>query len=914
MKTATAECFATIQKRSRQFKAKLVFDDFELTKAEDLKFTHTSSTSAGLTFGTCAIGAGSFSIKKDEHDLDGKEFTAYIGVLVGTDFEWINMGHYTITSVNVEGIVKSITFEDCISNLDVAYKQEHTYPMSARTMLSNISDICGIEFDVSAIPESLQVTQDLYGTSCRSIVKLIAQLVGTFTVADTLTNKITFKWYTENGISVSTEKGNLYLIDEPTFDKDFTLDIISNYTGTETITAGDENSTNVVSIANPMITQDVINSLYEQYKGFSYTGAEVEFKLGNPLIDVWDIITVEYKGKSARIPCMSVEHTFNGGFTTKIKSFVRNENTAFEGELTQTMNEVKTQITIVDGKVESKVSKDDVISSINQSPEEIKIQAERITLAGETTFEQVAEAVDTVNSWRGTTDTTTINGAVIETGSITAVQINVDNLFAGDINLSGQLVAKTKIRLPPTKKDYERLYNHYMDIEYIPEEELGAFDINGDGQITITDVEMLEEWYKNPTLYNGSQDETEVQIYIAPQDNKLGAIYAQGTNAWGSFLTLSIASSSGFFKSNYGSIDALESDTIQAGEISTTGKGHIGGALTVDGNIFLYTGAVESNGTSAMYGVNTEKLTVCGDRNADPYTMPSLEIYFSGSGLDTDNPNDVIDLVPLVRGLKSNIQEQLNDKLSISAENTISNAIEVTNNEEDTTAFNETGVRVKRTVTGASMLFGIGGGGERRGIYDDTLDKWVFLVNGSSGEVYVYGQAESLTVPKYTGSSTTLSCKVLYDGGGIFCNGRTTADSENSVSLADSNHVYKRLTLYFEAPYGLHCVDFPLDNVNEPVATWGERAGGVEFPAADNTNGATKGISYRYQWRVVQTTEGWTLQMTESGWFNRFNGMSYTADAWANNSTSAVKGTDYPTYNPRHNEGYNIYKVVGWTV
>lgn len=50
----------------------------------------------------------------------------------------------------------------------------------------------------------------------------------------------------------------------------------------------------------------------------------------------------------------------------------------------------------------------------------------------------------------------------------------------------------------------------------------------------------------------------------------------------------------------------------------------------------------------------------------------------------------------------------------------------------------DTGIKLERTDTGHGIYFGIGGGGENRGIYDYTLDKWIYHVD-ANGKVYANG-------------------------------------------------------------------------------------------------------------------------------------------------------------------------------
>lgn len=1091
MKTVTSDCLTALKKRSRQFKAKLDFTDFVLEKVESLSFTHQSSTSAGLTLGTCAIGSGKFSVKKDTHSFDGKQFTAYIGVTVGTSTEWINMGKYTVKNVDETGIEKTVTFEDDISKLDIAFDQQLTYPVLATTMLSSIATLCGVQFDTTAIPSTLQVTQDLTKVSCRNIVKLIAQLVGKFVVIDTTTNKIAFKWYTDSGLKISQDNGNLYMINEPTFDRDFTLGMIVNNTGTETLTSGEENATDVISIQNPMLNQTALDGIYDQIGGFEYTGTTVEFKLGMPVFDPWDIVQVEYKGKSARIPLMSVENVFDGGFASNIKSFVRNENTAFEGQLTKIMDEFKTQITVVDGKVESKVSKNDIISSINQSPEEIKISADRITLEGGVTFadldqdtqDKIQGTKDTVDSWSSSNDTTMIDGGKIFAKSITSDQIDVSQLFAEDINISGKFTATSQQFFSPTEQEWTTLSMHLRDdfSFTIPEDKLYLYDFNGDGEITQADLDICSSLVYgslNILDYIPNLPPSTLSVTIDPRSkNKIVA--AEYTNAWGTTVTTGLTDrgykiySRNIYRPDYadehiymGYLDIIDSTLfISRAWLTRPIIYH----PTIDGHVWLRN----------------------GDPAADEYTMPSFIITFEGTATKEDDPAKIeIDLVPLVRGLKSNIQEQLDSlsnrllnnsdelveyqfevdgdkdtyypvvinmgsesqttpKLIIFSKKLGSKTADYPNNHSSGTSalylsyetvpvswdgnggytrtlykFENWATLVATTKLNTAnkkqlVTYLRGGGTSYRvripvsygfgGVfYEQTnvsdSDTYPFIVepmseiqNGGeivnsqgSSSVQFYGtaltakklttnNAGSVTNPVYfkdgvpvattytlgasvpanakftdtvytlpnatsttlggvktgsniTNNSGTISLTkanvtsalgytpardgtVLYNSTGIYCNGKNTPDSENSVDLADSSHSYKRLTLYIQCPYGVTCQDFPLDKPQQTENTsWGNRQGGVIFPTGDSNLYATKGYDYKILWRVIETTTGWTVQVTDSGWINnRIDTVNVNPDWQANNTVVRI-GTNYYSWNQRHDSNYNIYKIVGWTV
>lgn len=121
-------------------------------------------------------------------------------------------------------------------------------------------------------------------------------------------------------------------------------------------------------------------------------------------------------------------------------------------------------ISKVDKKLEAKVNVDSVISAINASAETVAIEGKKVNLKGAVTFESFDSATQTkVNIAKSTADTakatadnasktakaisdniytantTTIDGAKITTGSIKAEQIDVNTIFAEDVEATGTI-------------------------------------------------------------------------------------------------------------------------------------------------------------------------------------------------------------------------------------------------------------------------------------------------------------------------------------------------------------------------------------------------------------------------------------------------------------------------------------------
>lgn len=117
--------------------------------------------------------------------------------------------------------------------------------------------------------------------------------------------------------------------------------------------------------------------------------------------------------------------------------------------ITKTREELSSSITQTAESIEHKVSKSDyngqeIISLINQTAEKYKILAKYIDLIGAVSFSsldnRLQNIIDITENWTDSDDVTLINGGMIKTKSIKSQQIDVDNLFAQEIEATGKIV------------------------------------------------------------------------------------------------------------------------------------------------------------------------------------------------------------------------------------------------------------------------------------------------------------------------------------------------------------------------------------------------------------------------------------------------------------------------------------------
>lgn len=520
MKTATDKFKAAIHKRNRAFKFKLDFGDFTISSLDSFKTESISCGSAGLTFGTVAIGNGTLKGRKLGHTVNGKSFSAYIGLDIDGVTEYVKIGKYTVYNEETKGIETEAEFQDDMSKLDVDFAPTLTYPADVAAVLSYIETTCGVVFDKSNIPSALKVNKNLTGYSCRDVVGFIAQLVGCFACVDNAADKIAFKWYTDTGYTIDSDN-YLYMIKEPVKGDAFELSLISCDADGEALSQG--TGTGVVHIVNPIMTDSILQTVYTTRAGFSYNEGNIQFVLGNPLLDIWDIVTATYNGVTTKIPCMNIKTTFNGGFQGDISAYVRNKNSAFEGKMTKELGKLKTEITVIEGSVSSKVSKGEVISEINQSPEAVTIKASKINLKGAVTADSIVANAITSDK--------------IKSGAVTAEKIDVKDLFAKNLTMKGTFTAEGSVYINPGKEECDYIEQIILGAITPTAEEIALYDFDGNGKITITDFLQCESMAMGTMnmadITTGfAKKLSPVTVTITPSD-VYKTIRIQATNMWG---------------------------------------------------------------------------------------------------------------------------------------------------------------------------------------------------------------------------------------------------------------------------------------------------------------------------------------------------------------------------------------------
>lgn len=220
-------------------------------------------------------------------------------------------------------------------------------------------------------------------------------------------------------------------------------------------------------------TQEIANNIFNQLEGLIYY--ENDFTTtGVCYYDFLDLFTVEARGESYPCLLLNNEITISQGieehiFTEKLEELKTNTNQYTTSVLSNKQASFK--IDEQNGKIESKVEKNGVISAINQSAEEVQIQANKIKLEGYTTIND--------------------GFSIDENGNMIANNGTFNGLInAGKIAVSGYTEANPYISVGENFEDPTKPYG-----VYIWDNGISAIDYRGDGNITLIRTEQIGGGY-----------------------------------------------------------------------------------------------------------------------------------------------------------------------------------------------------------------------------------------------------------------------------------------------------------------------------------------------------------------------------------------------------------------------------------
>lgn len=428
---------------TRTAHAKIVVDGVEYDGKNYIKKYPSFSWAAGFigTFPSKSCGLELYTI--EGVDLTGKEIAVYRGLEIDGETEWIPMGLFTATADGVKtsstGDGVTYTGYDRATRFDVEYTPlELAYPTTISVFAQELAFRRGLGFDNTPFP-CCDILLDgepniPAGTTEREIIRQIAELGGCNA------------WISRDGelcIAQPRETG-----EKITKRKYMSLSSKEqHFGGVNTVVLGKEDYDDdiICQDAEAVARDGVIewrleNNMFAEVDreafaeyiaesyifGMAYVPFEVSGCVDDWLFDIGDVVEVQDKNGDY-FSTVVLSYTTSDRIKSTISASVPNEmltNYEIAGSTKTQLRYALLQVDHINNEIRSVVRDNEIISKINQSAEEIAIDASRISLRGVITAEDL-----------GKTGTTVIDGARIDTSTLNVGGWNISDagLHYGDV-------------------------------------------------------------------------------------------------------------------------------------------------------------------------------------------------------------------------------------------------------------------------------------------------------------------------------------------------------------------------------------------------------------------------------------------------------------------------------------------------
>ena len=325
-------------------------------------------------------------------------------VYFGTNGEYIPCNIFNLTKIEKNGERLNLSLEDNMAKTEKGYFSSLTYPSTTLKMLSEIATKCGVSFDTAGLT-AITVKEKPEGYTCREIIGYIAGLYGKFAVCDR-TGKIAFKWFDTTAVQLSD-----FCYDTPTVATD---DITVGRVVCGDFTAG---TGTAITYNCLFMTQNQLNTVQKSLNGFKYRTGEIPLRLGNMLIDAWDMVSITYGGETVKIPAATISMTYNGGLSMTIEAPAEEQSADSESYKSPAQKQAE-RITA------------DIISAKQALLEKADIT------------ELNAQIANLENVYAAKADITEINAQIATIDNLTAKKADVEQLYAKKADID-TLVADT---------------------------------------------------------------------------------------------------------------------------------------------------------------------------------------------------------------------------------------------------------------------------------------------------------------------------------------------------------------------------------------------------------------------------------------------------------------------------------------
>lgn len=352
---------------NRKFNTRLL--ENEKVLVESVKNFTITSGAEEITIGSAVASYVQATIENKGIALSGKEVSLEIGVEVDGEMEYMPMGLYTIQNPKIESNKVTFTAYDRLaSRCNGAYYSKLSYPTDAVDILAEISTMTGVAIDTFTLQRGIQINQRAIieegdyneetdesevittyvnpfdGYTYKETIGFIAGLFGKFAICGR-TGMIEFRWYQDISYEIPS---NIFYNDLQETEESFSIKRLTCDNSDQTLLSG--SGATGISMQNPVMTQNILDGVYNTVQGLVFTPAALRF-IGDTRLDIGDIITaVKNDGMKFTIPIISLITSYDGGLMQTIASYgntAEEDDSDTKGPITEMAERVEYELAFV---------------------------------------------------------------------------------------------------------------------------------------------------------------------------------------------------------------------------------------------------------------------------------------------------------------------------------------------------------------------------------------------------------------------------------------------------------------------------------------------------------------------------------------------------------------------------------------
>ncbi len=435
---------------SRTFKVKLLHSGNEYSDIMSFRY------SGCLPSETMSIGnAICFCIECSAHSIpvsvEGAEIEAFL-VIEGAEDEPIALGQFKADKPTLQDGITNLVAYDAMGE---AEKKTYVSTLEAgysHTVQEYFADVCSVlGKDYVELPtdegEIIIEEDKLSGYSCRNALAYLAGFIGKNCIVNR-NGLFEMRGFTSIDYTLNADR-----IAEPEIgDSDSIIGFLACCIDSETTLQYGTGSTGVEFIS-PLMTQEQLDIIGEKICGETsnvrvFKSAKVNQILGDPLLEIGDIVALDYNG-SYVIPITSLSFDFDGGLSAEIESFSLGEISSLSPEerldfITKEVLKNISKVTQAAAEFSSAVSNALGLyeTTVNTGSGDITYSHDRETLEKSSyIFCKTSEGFAFSTSWGGTHEKTVWQYGIDKNGNAILKMLYLYELTA-DIITAGTLKSK----------------------------------------------------------------------------------------------------------------------------------------------------------------------------------------------------------------------------------------------------------------------------------------------------------------------------------------------------------------------------------------------------------------------------------------------------------------------------------------